>query len=148
MTPPTSNTRMVLEWLRDKGNHTITPEPYANAIELIERLTRELWRIAELIWTNASRDDVKHWAEGIKVSIRGGAPPSFAFETSGDPSKIPCPTCGKQLWTISHVHATTAEERYCPDGEPHRWVAFAGGARRNRIGCGAEQPLKATGEPT
>jgi hypothetical protein len=51
--------------------------------------------LAELIFTNASREDVKHWAEGIKVSIRGmpGEPESVqitAPETGGDHNEVCC----------------------------------------------------------
>lgn len=39
------------------------------AAERIEELERELWLVAECIFRNMEAGEMKHWAQGIKVSL-------------------------------------------------------------------------------
>lgn len=54
---------------------------YQLAMQEIRRLEHELWVVAECIFRNIDADSARHWAQGIKVSIRGpDQTPSFKIE--------------------------------------------------------------------
>lgn len=84
--PVTQQLRLFCQCGQPSINGTPIPKPcvMCKGIAEIERLQRDLWTVAECIFQNVSSDDAKHWARGIRVSIRNGEPPSFAVETSGE----------------------------------------------------------------
>lgn len=70
----------------------------------IKRLTIELWVVATAIWENVNREEMGHWAQGIRVSIKGGdQTPTFSVEKKPPCStqaaewrmrdELPCPWC-------------------------------------------------------
>jgi hypothetical protein len=72
---------MTAEGLHDKG--AIASELAARDIR-IELLEKELWVVAECIFQNVSAGEMKHWAQGIKVQLKGAdTVPSFTVDGSG-----------------------------------------------------------------
>ena len=92
----------------------------------IERSNRALWDAAELLWRNASREDVMHWAQGIKVSLRGmpGEPGSVDMrevetERRHDPEALRAALseimglCGPQINQSTHWEGCADVHPFC-----------------------------------
>lgn len=70
-------------WVNPKTNTNEVARANAKAIALhIAALQKELWLVAECIFQNVSAGEMKHWAQGIRVTLQGDGPPRFTVDAA------------------------------------------------------------------